>query len=305
MCIRDRYTVKDFFNVLHSPKLYDKIWLPLLQLKFGKHAHKIPATFLWGRIHPRGRSRRGMQETLGYFDGGYHTFFDSFTQNLLSHGIELKHETVLHIKQSDHEISITTETGEHVYDAVIFTGSNQLLVKLYSHFEIKTLNKLSKVKYQAINCMILELRQSISPYYWLNVLDKDISFIGCIEHTQLIPSEIYGRHVMYLFNYLPPTDKLFTMSPKAVYNLYIKDLKKIFPEFKDSLVIRWELSRHPFATPIYSGKYSKNIPPFQIDRRLFLANTTQVYPEDRNVNNGIRLAENVVKTVSAFLQNKL
>ena len=108
---------------------------------------------------------------------------------------------------------------------------------------------------------------------------------------------MYDRHVMYVFNYLQATNPIYTMPEEKVFDLYAKDIKKIFPHFDKKDVIKWQLARNPFATPIYNGKYSEKMPPIQITNSLFLANTSQVYPEDRNVNNGIVLAKKVVKLI--------
>jgi protoporphyrinogen oxidase len=291
----ERWTVKELFDWLRAPKLYEIVWKPLLEMKFGDLADTVPATFLWGRINPRGRSRRGTGEQLGYFNHGYHTFFTALEKAVLSKGVQIRYESVETITSTKNGVMVRTDKKKYQCDDLIFTGSNVLLTKLYTNISPKQVEKLKRIQYQAINCMILELKRSVSPFYWLNALDKDISFIGCIEHTNLVPKEMYGgHHVMYVFNYLRADDPIYTMDPKAVYDLYTNDLHKLFPHFKKSDVISWQLARNPFATPIYNGKYSHKMPPNKIAPHIFLANTSQVYPEDRNVNNGIALARKVV-----------
>lgn len=292
----EKWTVKELFNWLRAPELYRVIWKPLLEMKFGELADTVPATFLWGRINPRGRSRKGTGEQLGYFHHGYHTFFSALEKAVKAKGVEIRYESVEGFSSTAKGVSLTTSKQKYRFDDLIFSGSNVLFTKLYKNIKPTQSEKLTQIGYQAINCMILEMKKSVSPFYWLNAVDKDISFIGCIEHTNLVGTEMYGgRHIMYVFNYLRADDPIYTMEPQKVYDLYSADLKKIFPHFKKSDVIKWQLARNPFATPIYNGKYSRKIPPLKFAPHVYIANTSQVYPEDRNVNNGIVLARKVVK----------
>lgn len=293
----EKWTCKEFFDYVRAPKLYEIMWKPLLEMKFGEYADTVPATFLWGRINPRGRSRKGTGEQLGYFDKGYHTFFSALEKAVTKKGFTIKYESVEELLPSDSGCKIRTTKKTYPHDAVIFTGSNVLLTRMCKNLPVSFIKKSSQIQYQAINCMILEMKKSVSPYYWLNAVDKDISFIGCIEHTNLVPKSMYDRHVMYVFNYLQASNPIYTMPEEKVFDLYAKDIKKVFPHFDKKDVIKWQLARNPFATPIYNGKYSEKMPPIQITKTLFLANTSQVYPEDRNVNNGIVLAKKVVKLI--------
>lgn len=293
----EKWTVGELFNWLRAPELYRIVWKPLLEMKFGDLADTVPATFLWGRINPRGRSRKGTGEQLGYFQHGYHTFFDALEKAVLKKGVSIRNEGVESFSSNPKGIRLHTAKQKYHFDDLVFTGSNVLLTKLFKNIPKAMSSKLLQVKYQAINCMILEMKESVSPFYWLNAVDKDISFIGCIEHTKLVGTEMYGRHVMYVFNYLRIDNPIYTMDPDDVYQLYTRDLKKIFPHFKKSNIIKWQLARNPFATPIYNGKYSRKVPPNKIAPHVYLANTSQVYPEDRNVNNGIVLAKKVVDLI--------
>lgn len=294
----EKWTVKELFDKLHAPKLYRIMWRPLLEMKFGNLADTVPATFLWGRINPRGRSRKGTGEQLGYFTHGYHTFFDALEKAVRARGVEIRYKAVERFSSRSTGVSLTTSQKKYRFDDLIFTGSNVLFTKLYKNITPSQKKQLHQIQYQAINCMILEMKKSVSPFYWLNAIDKDISFIGCIEHTNLVGTKMYGGHqVMYVFNYLRADDPIYTMDPKEVYNLYTTDLKKIFPHFKKADVITWQLARTPFATPIYNGKYSRKIPKLRFAPHVYIANTSQVYPEDRNVNNGIALARKVTQLI--------
>lgn len=291
----EKYTCQQFFDLIKAPKLYQTIWKPLLNLKFGQHEPNIPATFLWGRLNPRGRSRKGLKEELCYFDNGFQTLFDTLKSKLVSKNVHFVPQEVKKITQNNNFASLTTSTKIHRFDQIVFTGSNPKLIEIYPQLSPKLKKQISTIQYQAINCLILETKKQLSPYYWLNIVDPNIPFAGFIEHTNLVPKDQYQTHLVYLFNYLPTNHPIYRQSPQKVFEAYLKGVKQIFPDFKKSDVTNWQLFRHPFATPIYSGKYSQKIPPFKLSSRLFLANTSQVYPEDRNISNGIKLAHKIVR----------
>ena len=59
-------------------------------------------------------------------------------------------------------------------------------------------------------------------------------------------------------------------------------------------------SVEPAAQPIVTVGYADRIPPLRTPARgLFLANTTQVYPEDRGTNYAVRLGEQAAWTVGS------
>lgn len=291
----EKYTCEEFFSKLKCDQLYTQIWKPLLNLKFGKDADGVRATFLWGRIHPRAQSREGMVEKLGYFDGGFFSLFEALGKKVIDSGVKMVHQGIIGIEDKSDFVSVQTRKKKYNFDKLVFTASNKLFISLVKELDKNLVRRLDAIKYQGVNCMLLELDRSVSPVYWLNIVDPKISFAGVIEHTNLVPLDVYGSHLMYLFNYLPVEHKIYQMSDQKVFDLYMRDLKKVFPEFDKKWVKSWQLSRTPFATPIYDGAYSDKMPANKISENIFLANTSQVYPEDRNTNNGIRLAKSLLE----------
>src|SRR4030067_2034948 len=53
----ERVSCKDFFRQRRNIAGYQNLWEPLLKQKFADEFEDIPASFLWGRIHPRSHSR--------------------------------------------------------------------------------------------------------------------------------------------------------------------------------------------------------------------------------------------------------
>ena len=62
---------------------------------------------------------------------------------------------------------------------------------------------------------------------------------------------------------------------------------------------KYVISPPTAAQPIIGVNYSKQIPSFKTPiENLWLANTTQIYPEDRGTNYSVRMGKRVARMVS-------
>ena len=137
--------------------------------------------------------------------------------------------------------------------------------------------------------MLLELEKPLSSYYWITVAEVSAPFVAVIEHTNLIPAEEYGAHLVYLSRYLRPDHKLYTASDARVKEIFLTYLRKIFPEWQDSWVRGSHVYRSAYAQPVATTGYSRKIPAYQTPiPHLYLASMAQIYPEDRGQNFALR-----------------
>jgi protoporphyrinogen oxidase len=157
--------------------------------------------------------------------------------------------------------------------------------------------RLRSIEYFTALCLLLELEDRFSPFYWTNVGDDAVPFVGLIEHTNLIPPERYGgRRFLYIANYLPAGHELLSLDADALLARYEPSLRRINPSFR---VLRSWLHREPAAQPIVTVGYRHRIPPLRTPvAGVFLANTTQVYPEDRGTNYAVRLGEQAAAEIA-------
>ena len=121
--------------------------------------------------------------------------------------------------------------------------------------------------------------------------------MGVIEHTNLIGPEHYGgKHIVYLSNYLGTDHPLYKMEHDKLLEEYLPHLRKINPEFDLSWIETSYHHRIDGAQPIIGTNYSARIPDHRTPfKRLYLANTTQVYPEDRGTNYSVRMGRRVAR----------
>ena len=182
--------------------------------------------------------------------------------------------------------------GSERYDAVVATVPNDVFRGLLD-LELAPgyLERLDRIEYHTALCLLLELDRPFSPYYWTNVADRELPFVGLIEHTNFVGPERYGgRRFLYVANYLAPGHELLGLDADALLERYEPGLRRINPGFDRAWVKERWLHREPAAQPIVTVGYGERIPPLQTGvPGLVLANTTQIYPEDRGTNYAVRL----------------
>lgn len=125
-------------------------------------------------------------------------------------------------------------------------------------------------------------------------------FVAVIEHTNLLPAERYqGKHIVYVSNYLSRENQLYRADAGSLLTEYLPHLRRINSDFDPTWVEQSYVFREDAAQPIVTTDYSEHIPEQATPiAGLYLANTTQIYPEDRGMNYSVRLAKSVSRLVT-------
>jgi protoporphyrinogen oxidase len=158
------------------------------------------------------------------------------------------------------------------------------------------LSRHDRGDFYGAHSVILGLSQQLMRgTYWLNIHDRGYPFLTVVEHTNYMPANDYGGlHVVYMGNYLPMTDPLFTRPDDEVLRDFLQALKRVNPAFDQSWVREAHVFKAPFAQPIVTVDYHQHIPPHETPLPgIYLANMFQVYPEDRGQNYSVRMANRV------------
>ncbi|MCH7984940.1 MAG: NAD(P)/FAD-dependent oxidoreductase [Chloroflexi bacterium] len=286
---------------------YEKMWAPLLKGKFGEYYDQIGMPWFWSKIQTRFASRQGIRgrEVLGYPDGSFDTVFDRLKSVIESQDGEIHLSTpVVRVEVVDgvaKALIVRPEGGDEArneFDCVLSTVpsfSFPDLVDLPDDY----LSRLTGVHYLAAVVVILEMSRPLTNIYWMNIADSDVPFLGLIEQTNMLPKEWYGgSNVLYIANYLDRKDELFKMSRDELVDLYLPHLTKFNPEFNRSWIRAIHYNAVSAAQPIIGTNYSKVIPDHRTPvQRLYLANTTQIYPEDRGTNYSIRMGRELAAMI--------
>ncbi|HEX5414386.1 MAG TPA: NAD(P)/FAD-dependent oxidoreductase [Chloroflexota bacterium] len=273
-----------------GPNVYDTIWKPLLEQKFGKHTENVAMPWMWARVYCRSLA-------LGYLRGGFHQLYVTLLDRIKSMGGEvLTEQSVEAIEAApDDQVRVVVNGQVRYFDRVISTLPTRLFMKLARGLPDSYRQQYDWGNYHGAHCAILALDRPLGNPYWLSIHDPGYPFLVAVEHTNYLPASDYGgRHLIYLGNYVPVDDKRFGMRDDAVLDWYLPHLRKLNPAFDPSWVKDSWVFKTPFAQPIVTVDYHNHIPPHETPiRNLFLANMFQVYPQDRGQNYSIQLAYRV------------
>ena len=304
----ENVTAKNWLLKRMGLSAYEVIWEPLLRGKFGEFYDRISMTWIWGKMRLRvgSRKKRGTGELLGYPMGSFGEIIDRLALKIAQQGgVIHTSATVSQIVESgdsatslDVKISDSTE-GRRRYDAIIATTPSYIFTRLAPPMPEVYQSKLDSIDYLSAVLMILVMDRPFTDKYWLNIADHTMPFVALIEHTNLIAKKLYGgKYILYISNYPSRNSELYMKSPEELINLFIPHLKKINPKFDRSHVIEYHYHRVDGAQPIVGLNYRLNLPEHRTPLNgLYLANTTQIYPEDRGTNYSVRMGRRVATMV--------
>jgi protoporphyrinogen oxidase len=290
----EAYTAQEWIRRYAGQQAYEVIFGPLLRAKFGEYADQVTMAWLWSKFKDRVGSRgRGMaQEMLGYMEGSFQPFV-----NALSEGIRARQGEILtgtpveRILINGGRVTGVQAGDTWPVDRVLATVPSFAFLEMAPDLPAEYADQLREVRYQTSLCLVLKMSRSLSRIYWLNISDPSFPFVGAIEHTNLIPAEEYnGKHVLYLTHYVSRSDPLYSATAEELLMRYLPSLKKINPDFDADWVEESWLFKEDAAQPIITRGYSRRIPAHETPLGgLYLANTTQIYPQDRGMNYSVRL----------------
>lgn len=319
-------TARDWILREMGRQPYEKVWGPLLRGKFGSRADDISMAWLHGKLTLRRKleGKEAREELLGYPGPSFEPIWRALAERIESRGGRvLIDRPVVKLARDGERFAITAgaagsfrrgldprefeaEGAPESYDAVIATVPNDIFLGLLDDDLRGTIGpdyvgRLEGIEYHTALCLLMEIDRQFSPFYWTNVADPELPFVGVIEHTNFIEPERYGgRRFLYVANYLEPGDPLLSLDHDALVDAYVPGLRKINPAFDRSWVkARWSF-KEPAGQPIVTVGYHERIPPLDTGvPGLVLANTTQIYPEDRGTNYSVRLGEDAVRALLA------
>ncbi len=308
----ENVTAKDWLTRALGKRAYDRTLGPQLRAKFGSYHDKIPMVWFWGKIWLRTTSRRSPldQEKLGYFDGSFQVIVDALVEACERAGVRIVREGLSAIQPDDHGawLAVPESGGEATrVDALLATVPSHVFQRMAPPLPSDYREKLDALEYEAAVVAILQLDRPLSEVYWLNIADDALPFTGVIEHTNFVSAEKYGgSRFVYLSKYMEPDHPNFTMTQDQILEEWLPYLSRINPDFNPSWVRESWVFRERAAQPIMPLRYSERIPEFRTPLpKLYLANTTQIYPEDRGTNYSVRLGNDIARLIHDDLKSGL
>ncbi len=277
--------------------VYARLWKPLFDFKFYEYADNISATWIWTRIRRIGRSRKSlMQEELGYIEGGTITLIHALIKDLEAHGGRVALGTAAQkVRTQDGRVT-GVETGKGFFpaDLVISTAPTPFVSAL-----IPDLPQSWKERYDAIHnigciCVILKLRRSVSPHFWVNLSEPDFQIPGVIEFSNL--RDVGGDAVVYVPYYMPVTNAKFSWTDEQLLDEAFLCLRRVNPALTEGDIKATKVARLRYGQPVCEPGFAEKLPPVQTPiEGLQVADTCFYYPEDRGIAESLRLGQQMAE----------
>ena len=301
----EKITAQNWMKKYAGNEIYNKVWGPLLKAKFGYFYNKVNMSWFWSKMITRfaSRNKKG-EEILGYLINSFDELIEELVKRIEKNGGKiLLNSKVVSITEMSNKIDNIKYENSNIEkkiktDIVVATIPNYELKKLIN-FDSNYQNKLDTAEYLGASVFILKLKKRFSKYYWINIIDKDVPFLGLIEHTNLVDKKYYdNEHILYITNYLHYKDNVFSKDKEELLKEYIKHLKIINPEFNENWIKNYVYNSVSAAQPLLPVNYSSLKPSFMSPiRNLYIGNTSQIYPEDRGTNYSVKIAGEIVSLI--------
>ncbi len=293
------YLIKHFGH-----RVFTQFWEPLLKNKFGDFSSKVSAAWLWDRV--KSRSSRGGKKfagSLGYLTGGFKVLIDRLMEEIIKHGGEIiTNCEITKIGVSRGRLAPFTlfkqDTRFTDFDECIVTLPVPCFLDIAPTLPEEYINGLKGIDYAHSICMVLQLDRPVSPYYWVNIGDRAFPLSVTVEHTRLAdPSQYNGNHILYVSQYVASeTDYTWNTPDHALFDMYCRFLKKIFPTFSETNVRDYRVFREKYTQPVFTAGYSGVKPGFFTPvPGLSLVDTSQFYPLSRCMNTSFILANEFIR----------
>ena len=240
----DRVPAAEYIRTHLGSSLYTSFFEPLLRSKFGDRSGEVSAAWLVSRIAIR--SHRGPGgETLGYLKGGFHLLVERLADAAVRKGCEVR--TATPADRPERYNGRWRVNGES-FDSVLCTIPAPGLRE-------RGTSGSGGVPYQGAACMTIGLDRDVAAgVYWLNMKDP-APYGAVVSHTNFVPVERYGEHLVYLASYFNRT------LPAGYGETMLSDFCSRFRVPPGA--VHWHaLAVEPLAGPVFTTGYRQHIPDY-------------------------------------------
>jgi protoporphyrinogen oxidase len=296
----ENQTAEEWLVAGMGRQAYEAVWEPLLRMKFGSRSRAISAAWMWHRIWRVGTSRKSLlrPDEMGYFEGGSLTLLRSLAGRIEAAGgaIHLGRPVRALRNEGRRITGVVTDAGDVAVDAVISTAPLPAVVPLLPAEGADFAQALGGVGFVGVVCLLLVLGKNPTECFWVNVNDAGIPFNGFVEYTNLNPWPEGQARALYIPLYMPSDDPRFVLPDGELSDMMLSGLEAMFPGFSRGQVRQCLVTRDDYAQAVCPPGFSRQVPPLAAPLPgLYLTDSTQLYPADRNLSGTIELARSAVK----------
>lgn len=288
----EKITVKDWLIKMGGRRTYEKFWSPLLLAKLGESHEKVSAVFIWTYIKRlfQARSSAAQKEHMGYVNGGYKTVFDRLAAKLTEKGSQVLLNTEVEGLQAlpGGGMSVTAQGETQTFDKVIVTSPLNVLEKIAEPGLYQATAPQQKVEYLGVVCLVLVTQKSVSPYYVLNIADKEVPFTGVIGMSSLVDTDqTDGKHLTYFPKYMNAEHPYWQKSDEELQTLFMEGVFKLYPDLKAADIVSAHIHKAYKVQPLQVLDYSKSIPEITTQHPDFYVLNTSQFVNDTLNNNSV------------------
>jgi protoporphyrinogen oxidase len=269
-------SAEDLLDSWAGPRVRQKLFEPLTQLKFQLPCSQVSGAWLGARLHYREGS-----EALGYIpDTNWTQVLCAGVATLLAKsGVDVRLNTSvakLHsFGERMHEVEL--DTGERLSaDHVVSSIPTAIYLGLAPD---DTTPHLREINYSALLSMVCASHKPIEPdFYWMNLADLDraacgIFLLNSLNPTIGAPGDSCVNFVTHLNNRTRP---FFAMPEDQMLAAYLDDFRTIFGFDLDPFWVK--LSRVPMYSPVITPNYRN--PPVRSARfdNVYFAGNYRTFP---------------------------
>jgi protoporphyrinogen oxidase len=295
----ERLTARQWIEAGSGREVYDTLWKRLMALKFYEHADHVSASWIATRVRRIGRSRRSIfQEELGYIEGGSQTLVDALMADITAKGgrVALGEPAAQVLTEAGRVTGVRTAAGRDVpADHVISTVPTPLIPRL-----VPDLPEALRAQYAAIEnigvcCVLLRLKRSVTPHFWVNIVDDEIPIPGIIEFSNLRPAA-GGDAIVYVPYYMPVTQPRWSWTDGELIAESLACIARVNPAVTPADLMEARVGRLRHAQPVCGPNFLDTLPPVRTPiAGLQIADTCYYYPEDRGIAESVRLGRRMAE----------
>jgi protoporphyrinogen oxidase len=239
----EHLTAKQWLSHVFGSSVYQAIWEPLLNSKYGVLIDKVPATIMLSTIqrYSSTRSKSDGKELMGYLSGGggYRIFFYRISQIIKENGSRiLCGQKVQSIDtQNAESIIVKTQNETFTFSKVISTLPTSLLSHIAPHLQELHFKETNQPEILGVIRLALVLKRPLSPYYVTNLIQSGFSFTGIIGISSMTGSkEMESNHLVMIPRYDVPNSPWFTKSEEEIRHQFISELATVWPDINNNLI---------------------------------------------------------------------
>jgi len=300
----DKQQATDWIRDAIGERAYEVLWKRLFELKFHEHMNDMSAAWIGTRIKRVALSRRSLlQEQMGYLEGGSQVVLDAHAERLRRHGAEIRLASPVRrvLTENERVTGLELRDGTLAADRVLSTVPLRHVPRLASELRLDERQRIEAIDNIPVACVLLKLRKPASNYFWMNVNDPRIEVPGFVEYSNLNP---LPDTIVYVPYYMPVTHPKWAWDDERLLDEATGYLLLTQPHLKREDVIARHVSRYEYAQPLCTPGFYDRLPPMKTSLRgFFMADTCYYYPEDRSINESLRvgwqLADVAMEAVAA------